>query len=54
MEVLNILNNNTLFLSILIGILFINFGCIIYLIIKEKKEDRKEIYDILNNYLEKE
>lgn len=54
MEVLNILNNNTLFLSILIGILFINFGCIIYLIIREKKEDKKEIYDILNNSLEKE
>lgn len=54
MEILNILNNNTLFLSILIGILFINFGCIIYLIIREKKEDRKEIYDILNNSKEKE
>lgn len=48
MEVLNILNNNTLFLSILVGILLINFGCIIYLIIREKKEDKKEIYDILN------
>ena len=48
MDVLNILSNNTLFLSILIGILLINFGCIVYLIIREKRLDKKEIYDILN------
>lgn len=48
MEVLSILSNHTLFLSILIGILMINFGCIIYLVIREKKEDKKEIDEILS------
>lgn len=48
MEVLNIFSNHTLFLSILIGILFINFGCIIFLVIREKKEDKHEIDEILN------
>ena len=37
MELLNILSNHTIFLSILIGILVINFGCIIYLVLREKK-----------------
>lgn len=48
MELLNILSNNTIFLSILIGILVINFGCIIYLVLREKKEDKKEIDEILS------
>ena len=41
MELLNILSNHTIFLSILIGILVINFGCIIYLVLREKKEEIK-------------
>ena len=48
MELLNILSNHTIFLSILIGILVINFGCIIYLVLREKKEDKKEIDEILS------
>ncbi|MBE6159854.1 MAG: hypothetical protein E7157_02280 [Lactobacillales bacterium] len=48
MELLKIASNHTLFLSILIGILIINFGCIIYLVIREKKEDKKEIDEILS------
>ena len=42
MELLNISSNHTMFLSILIGILIINFGCIIFLVIREKKEDKRE------------
>ena len=48
MELLNISSNHTMFLSILIGILIINFGCIIFLVIREKKEDKREIDEILN------
>lgn len=49
MELLNISSNHTMFLSILIGILIINFGCIIFLVIREKKEDKREIDEILND-----
>lgn len=54
MELLNILSNHTLFLSILVGILLINFGCIIFLVIKEKKDDKREIDEILSELEEEQ
>lgn len=54
MELLKISSNHIIFLSILVGILIINFGCIIYLVIREKKEDKKEIDEILNELEEEQ
>lgn len=48
MEILNILLEHKIIFSILIGILIINFSFIFYFIIKERKEDKKEIDEILN------
>lgn len=49
MEVLNILSNQTAIFSILFIMLFINFGCIIFLVLKEKQDDQLEINDLLEN-----
>jgi len=49
MEVLNILSDHLILFSVLIGILVINFSCIIYLVIKERKEDKEEIERLLGD-----
>lgn len=48
MEILNIITEHKIIFSVLIGILVINFGCIFYLVFKERKDDKKEIDEILN------
>lgn len=54
MEVLNILIEHKIIFSILIGILIINFSFIFYFVLKERKEDKKEIDEILNELEPKE
>lgn len=54
MEVLNILIEHKVIFSILIGILIINFSFIFYFVLKERKEDKKEIDEILNELEPKE
>ena len=49
MEILNILSDHVILFSVLIGILIINFICIIYLVIKERKEDKEEIERLLSD-----
>ena len=49
MYILKLLGGNTLLFSILIGILIINFGCIIFLVLKEKKSDQEEIDELMND-----
>ena len=49
MEILNILSDHVILFSVLIGILVINFSCIIYLVIKERKEDKEEIERLLSD-----
>lgn len=49
MEILNIISEHIEIFIILMGILVLNFFCIIYLIIKERKEDNAEIKEILND-----
>lgn len=54
MEVLNIISDNFVVFIILIGILVINFFCILFLIIKERKDDKQEIKEILEELNPKE
>lgn len=49
MEVLNVLSEHVVVFSVLIGILVLNFICIIYLAVKERKEDEIEINNILKD-----
>lgn len=49
MEILNIISEHIEVFIILMGILVLNFFCIIYLIIKERKEDKKEINELLDD-----
>lgn len=49
MEILNILSDHAILFSVLIGILLINFSCIIYLVFKERKEDKEEIESLLSD-----
>lgn len=48
MELLNLISDNLPVFIILILILIINFCCILYLVFKERKEDKQEINEILN------
>ena len=48
MEMLNIISEHIEIFVILIGILILNFFCIIYLIIKERKDDKAEINEIMD------
>ena len=52
MELLNVFSNNNILLFVLIGILFINGCFILYLVIKERNEDKKEIEELLNDKYE--
>lgn len=54
MEVLNIISDNFVVFIILIGILIINFFCILFLILKERKDDKKEIKELLEELNPKE
>ena len=47
MELLSLISDNLPVVIILVAILVINFCCIIYLVFKERKEDKKEIEEIL-------
>ena len=49
MELLNLISDNLPVFIILVIILIINFCCILYLVLKERKEDKKEIDEILND-----
>ncbi len=49
MYILKLFEGHTVLLSVLIGILIINFGCIIYLVLKERKADQEEIEEIEND-----
>lgn len=49
MELLNIIAKENIIFIILIIILMVNFGIIIYLVIKEKNDNKKEIEEILND-----
>ena len=49
MELLNLISDNLPVFIILILILIINFCCILYLVFKERKEDKQEINEILND-----
>jgi flagellar biosynthesis component FlhA len=49
MEILNMISDNKILFACLIGILIINFGCILYLVLKEKKEDKEEIEELMND-----
>ncbi len=49
MEILNIISEHIEIFIILMGILVLNFFCIIYLIVKERKEDKKEINELLDD-----
>lgn len=54
MEVLSIISDNFMVFLILVIILIINFCCILYLIIKERKDDKEEIKEILEELKPKE
>jgi hypothetical protein len=47
MNILTLFPSNKLLLGIILLIFLINLGCIIYLILKERKKDEEEIDDIL-------
>ena len=47
MELLSLISDNLPVVIILVAILVINFCCIIYLVFKERQEDKKEIEEIL-------
>ncbi len=49
MFTLGIFLENKLLFGIILAIVIINLGCIIYLVIKERKKDREEIDDILTS-----
>lgn len=49
MELLNLISDNLPVFIILVIILIINFCCILYLVFKERKEDKQEINEILND-----
>lgn len=48
MELLNLISDNLPVFIILMLILLINFCCILYLVFKERKEDKQEINEILS------
>lgn len=54
MEFLNIITNNKNLFIILAVILLINLGVIIYLVLKERQADKKEINELLNDLNPKE
>ena len=54
MDVLNIISDNITVFIILVIILIINFCCILFLILKEKKEDKQEIKELLEELKPKE
>ena len=49
MFVLNTFLDHKLFVGAIILIILINLGCILYLVIKERKKDREEIDDLVTS-----